>query len=179
MGDPGASIAKAIDYLRPARSAMRRGGAAGSALEPTADLERIHRDKLSSLNGLGASACEGVAIARGDVAGTARRAGGAAPDARLRKSGVSGASGAGGLCAAVASPRSRTAQGKLMDADQVAAGSRKAQLRSRRAARWAPDDVGVAGLKELEGAVGRLVARLMRRRCPWAIISAMCCARRR
>jgi hypothetical protein len=86
MGDPGASIAKATRYLRRA-SALERGVSRQlAALEPPADLDRVYRDTLSSLNGLGATLrAEGAAIARGDVAG-ARRAVARLPTIDYRKS---------------------------------------------------------------------------------------------
>jgi hypothetical protein len=86
MGDPGASVAKATRYLRRA-SALERGVSRRlAALEPPADLDRVYRDTLSSLTGLGTVLrAEGAAIARGDAAG-ARRAVARLPTVDYRKS---------------------------------------------------------------------------------------------
>jgi hypothetical protein len=86
MRDPGASVAAATRYLRRA-SALERGVSRElAALRPPADLDRVYRDTLSTLAGLGATLrAEGAAIARGDPAG-AQRAVARLPTLDYRKS---------------------------------------------------------------------------------------------
>jgi hypothetical protein len=74
LSDPGSSPRAATRFLRRA-SALERQAARGlAALTPPSDLDRVYRDTLATLSGLGATLrTESAAIARGDVAG-ARRA---------------------------------------------------------------------------------------------------------
>ena len=74
LADPGDSIAAATRYLRRASAMVRRTSRGLARLKPPADLDRVYRETLSTLAGLGATLrAEGAAIARDDAAG-ARRA---------------------------------------------------------------------------------------------------------
>ena len=74
LDDPGDSIAAATRYLRRASALLRRTNRDLRRLKPPADLDRVYRETLSTLAGLGATLrAEGAAIARNDAAG-ARRA---------------------------------------------------------------------------------------------------------
>jgi hypothetical protein len=74
LADPGESVAAATRYLRRASALVRRTRRDLGRLKPPADLDRVYRETLSTLAGLGATLrAEGAAIARDDAAG-ARRA---------------------------------------------------------------------------------------------------------
>jgi hypothetical protein len=74
LGDPGASARAAMRFLRRAGALERQASRGLAALKPPSDLDRVHRETLATLNGLGATLrAEGAAAARGDLAG-ARRA---------------------------------------------------------------------------------------------------------
>jgi hypothetical protein len=70
LGDPGSSPRAAIRFLRRASVLERRASSRLADLKPPPDLDRIHRETLSTLNGLGATLrAESTAVARGDVRG--------------------------------------------------------------------------------------------------------------
>lgn len=74
LGDPGASARAAIRFLRRAGALERQATRGLEALTPPSDLDRVYRETLATLNGLGATLrAEGAAAARGDLA-AARRA---------------------------------------------------------------------------------------------------------
>ena len=74
LDDPGESVASATRYLRRVSAIVRRTSRDLGRLKPPADLDRVYRETLSTLAGLGATLrAEGAAIARDDAAG-ARRA---------------------------------------------------------------------------------------------------------
>jgi hypothetical protein len=75
LDDPGDSIAAAMRYLRRGEALLRRTNRDLGRLKPPADLDRVYRDTLSTLAGLGATLrAERAAIARRDLAGTRRAA---------------------------------------------------------------------------------------------------------
>jgi hypothetical protein len=74
LPDPGSSAEAAMRYLRRASVLERRASRGLRALTPPSDLDRVYRDTLATLDGLGVTLrSESAAIARGDSAG-ARRA---------------------------------------------------------------------------------------------------------
>jgi len=75
QADPGKSVAAATRYLRRGSALLRRTRRALGRLKPPADLDRVYRETLSTLAGLGATlGAEGAAIAREDAAGAQRAA---------------------------------------------------------------------------------------------------------
>jgi hypothetical protein len=73
LDDPGDSIAAATRYLRRASALERRARRDLARLRPPADLDRVYRETLSTLSGLGGTLrAEGAAIARRDPAGVRR-----------------------------------------------------------------------------------------------------------
>jgi hypothetical protein len=74
LGDPGSSARAAVRFLRRAGALERQASRGLAALTPPSDLDRIYRETLATVNGLGATLrAEGAAVARRDLAG-ARRA---------------------------------------------------------------------------------------------------------
>jgi hypothetical protein len=75
LDDPGDSIAAATRYLRRGSTLLRRTNRDLARLKPPADLDRVYRDTLSTVAGLGATLrAERAAITRRDLAGTRRTA---------------------------------------------------------------------------------------------------------
>jgi hypothetical protein len=73
LADPSTSATAALRYLRHASALERRASRALAGLTPPADLDRVYRDTLSTLSGLGATLrAEGAAVARRDLAGARR-----------------------------------------------------------------------------------------------------------
>ena len=68
------SARAATRFLRRAGALERQASRGLARLTPPSDLDRVYRETLATLNGLGATLrAEGAAVARGDLAG-ARRA---------------------------------------------------------------------------------------------------------
>jgi hypothetical protein len=76
LPDPGSSPRAAIRFLRRGSALERRASTRLADLKPPPDLDRIHRETLSTLNGLGATLrAESAAVERGDVRGAERAVG--------------------------------------------------------------------------------------------------------
>jgi hypothetical protein len=76
LPDPGSSPRAAIRFLRRGSALERRASTRLADLKPPPDLDRIHRETLSTLNGLGAMLrAESAAVERGDVRGAERAVG--------------------------------------------------------------------------------------------------------
>jgi hypothetical protein len=70
LPDPGSSPKAAIRFLRRGSALVRRASSRLADVKPPADLDRIYRETLSTLNGLGATLrAESAAVQRGDVRG--------------------------------------------------------------------------------------------------------------
>jgi len=76
LGDPGSSPRAAVRFLRRAGALERQASRRLAALTPPSDLDRVYRETLATVNGLGATLqAEGAAAARGDLAGARRAVG--------------------------------------------------------------------------------------------------------